>query len=176
MEKLYEENKNLIKSFARNLSRLTGMDYDDLKSEGNQIFVECCHHWRQEKSNGAKFSTYLSASLYFNLYRYVREQREIKSKEIDFEEMPEYPVPDDYVETTIARATLDSLGRDAKICVDLALNPPPDMMKLIKRKDKTVWSKKVHKTLIRSYLSGQGWKRKKIMTAFKEVQSILVMN
>ena len=168
MDKLYQDNQAMIKDMAWKVSKSTGLDIEDLESEGNLIFAKCLQNWNGKKSNGAKFSTYLYKTLTMDLYRYARKQAK-ENHTIDFEDLN---TVSELERDAIAKVTLENLSRDARICIDLALNPPVEMMKLNKHFKRG--KERLNKTLIKNYLALKGWKEYQIDKAFSEVRMAIM--
>jgi hypothetical protein len=178
MEELYKKHEKLIRAIAGQVSRSTKIEYDEAFDHAKLIFVECCHRWNHHKSKGAKFSTYLSQSLIFALFKFARENGA-------FNEVPTsggeswtphclyYTRNDNFSDSILLKMTLESLDRDARQCVELAFDPPDALMQLIQRNDSTVWSKKVTGKVIKKYLHQNGWTHSRIKQAFNEVRTAI---
>lgn len=175
---VYIDHKRLIEAQARAIARGHGLDVEECTSVANETFVKCLRSWCAEKSNGAKFSTYLTRCLQWNLYRFAREEHEHAHGTA--------PLPDivtdsegDSIDDALLHVTLESLSRDARVCANLALNPPPEMLDLNKtsaqnRERDTAWSKRLTKTLISRYLKRyEGWSERRCTRAFHEIACAL---
>ena len=168
-KRLYEENVGIIRSIAHSVSTSTGIDYYDLESEGNFVFMKCLKNWREEK--GVKFSTYLSKTLSLDLYKFVQKERKREKRE---SEAIEISSKEDFERDMLARITLDSLSRDARMCIDLVLSPPDDMIKMNPcRGMKGKYHERVNKSLVRAYLESKGWKGYQIKSVFEEVRQAI---
>ena len=70
IEKLYEEHQHVIKAMSGQVSRITGIEQEELECQGNLIFCECV---RAYDSIRGEFIHFLTTSLYFDLFKYARK-------------------------------------------------------------------------------------------------------
>lgn len=156
MDQLYTKHQKIIKGIARNISRSTGMEFDELEAEGNLIFVQCC-----KKFDGRKgpFDKYLSTALHFCLYRYARRNL---NNDIEI---------DNY--NGILDATIHNFSTDAEYIANLVYFPCDELLNQGKRTNYGV--KIVTKTSLYNYLHDvKSWKRQRINQAFTEIQSTIM--
>lgn len=161
MENLYKQNSHIIKKMSKKLSNITGFDYEELEAEGNLIFCECVQNF--DPSRG-EFEKYLSNTLYYKLYIYVkRENNFIYSTEAE-ENFPEFSVNDNF---TSEKVDIEKLTNDSKHVIEIIMNPEIKFF--------TNTGRPSHcKTTIQKYLQNTlNWKRKRVLSCFKEIQTAL---
>jgi len=205
MEKMYRENQKLIKATAAKISNSSEIEKTELELQGNLIFVECCDSFDSER--GATFKDYFKTTLYFELFKYLGrlkaqqgqavvynkakenyENSVYESVDINSLDSKQISIP----ERTIAQTTLENLSRDARLVVNICLNPEisfPEEKRAIaesrneykaikrsltgmnnRRKESEVRIKKIW---VKNYLKAQNWSGLRIEKAFYEIAEVL---
>ncbi len=72
----YLKYENMINSACHKLTSIFSMYFDDLKCEGNLIYVKACGSYNDSL---ATFSTYLYKKLYSDLYKYCKKEQEARN-------------------------------------------------------------------------------------------------
>lgn len=158
-KELFLKNRLIIKGMSIRISRNTGVDAQEIESEANLVFCECCNKYKEEIG---EFSKFLTNSLYFKLYkfckrrgRHLNELHEETEGLIDFFIQKEYDLID---------VTLENLSRDGRQAVEIVFNLCPEYME--KRR-------KITKGRIKRELQSRGWSERRIERAFYEISMAL---
>jgi len=175
--KLYRENEKMIRSMAGKVSRITGIEKDEVEAQGNLIFCECLQRYEENRGD---FSKYLSTSLHFGLYKFAKCEAEISDNfivrsdeemvfgngmesKIDTQIREKLTYVPDYTE--IVDATFKNLSTDSQYICGLTLCPE------IKVRTKTYKSEKITKKDLTNHLRSEGWKFSRIERAFYEISA-----
>jgi RNA polymerase sigma factor (sigma-70 family) len=157
---LLAQHQKLIFSRAHSFHRTTGVDYDDLVSEGYLIF--CMAYRKFDPARGGKFSTFLYHCLNSKLYNYVRDLRRKRMETVTIQpDMASYS----YGNFPILLA---SLSREARYVAEVFLYSPVEVLRLTGTE--TVNGIKVK---LRKHLREQGWTWVKIHKTFKGIKEEL---
>ena len=153
--KLYKENQKTIDGMSIRIAGASGISVDDIKSEANFIFCECCDKYKPEIGN---FSKFFSNALYFRLYKYCRK-RARQMSELHEDITPLIDSIDCHTDNLID-ITLENLSRDGRQAVELVFNLSPEYAE---RK------RKLTKGRLNRELRGVGWTHKRVERAFYEI-------
>ena len=160
MENLYIENKKTIEAAAKTISRKTGYDLEELRSEANLIFCECVQNFKPEKG---EFNKYLSSSLFNSLFQFVNKERGFIDNTREFSSDNFYSTKEKNFYEEIA---LENLSSDSKYVMDIIFSD----IRFITKSYKT---EKVTKERLRSFLRSKGWKFTRINNTFNELSAAL---
>jgi len=190
MQIRYEDYQKLICKLAHKYSLLTGIEFDELLSAGNEKFVTC---QKTYDSNKAKFSTYLTWELRGLFREMQRKQRDWKSKTTLMSEMPykvrqhgpevkaQIIIHDNWCEDKILsskpmqeelvffKSILKELSSDAKEVVKIVFNTPTEMLKMMPAKQ----PRGINKHQIQKHLKRKGWTISRIWKSFEEITKAL---
>ena len=158
----YEDYKKLIYKIAWHWHRKTGIDFEELVSEGNVAFCNAKNGFNADKN--IKFCTYLYTILKNAMKDFVDKQKQ----NVDFCEI-EFGFEDKNNKFQIH--LFENLSNDSKIIVRTIINPPEEIIKWA-QKDK--WPKKRDgKKHLSRYFREKGWKFQDIWNSFNEIQAVL---
>lgn len=158
----YEDYKNLIYKIAWTYHRKTGVDFEELVSEGNIAFCNAKKNFNPNKN--IKFCTYLYCCLKNQMKDFVDKQ----NNHCDFNEIKFY-LEDKNSQFQIK--LFENLSDSSKIIVKTIINPPEEIIKWAQN-DK--WPKKRDgKKHLSRYFREKGWKFQDIWNSFNEIQTVL---
>lgn len=69
---LYEKHKKTIEKICRTISSKMNIDYDDIHSEANLVFVLCSDRYNQSKG---PFEKFLSSAIYFRAFNLIKKRK-----------------------------------------------------------------------------------------------------
>ena len=167
MEIEYEKYKRLIYKRAWIWARKTGMDVEELIAEGNLVFAIKVKEYDEEKSC---FSTFLYRSLelhFLNLFNYQKTRRHNAVDGVEF-----LPAKNNTGDNVILMDFLEKKSSEsAKKILILALNPPPDFIDCVKKRN----GGRVNKASIQDYWRAKGGSISECWRAFAELKETLSM-
>lgn len=158
----YEDYKKLIYKIAWAYHRKTGIDFEELVSEGNIAFCKAKNSF--DYSRDIKFCTYLYVSVKNAMKDFIEKNNHFNNtNKINFE------FKDTNNEFQIK--LFENLSDSGKIMVKTIINPPTEIIEWAQN-DK--WPKKRDgkKHLLR-YFREKGWKFQDIWNCFDEIQMVL---
>jgi len=163
MQIRYEDYQKLICKLAHKYSLLTGIEFDELLSAGNEKFVTC---QKTYDSNKAKFSTYLTWELR-GLFREMQRKQNYQQSNIKHEvELSSKPMQEELV---FFKSILKELSSDAKEVVKIVFNTPTEMLKMMPAKQ----PRGINKHQIQKHLKRKGWTISRIWKSFEEITKAL---
>lgn len=164
--KLYRENEKMIKSMSGKVSRITGIEKDEVEAQGNLIFCECLQRYEE---NRGQFSKYLSNALHFGLYKYAKHEAgaidhfEITESNSDISKEIESKLSAVYDYSDIVDTTFVNLSTDSQYICGLVLSADKELPK------RKYSSTRVSKRKLTEHLRAEGWKFTRINNAFNEI-------
>jgi len=153
--KLYKENQATINGMSVQIAGASGVSVDEIRSEANFIFCECCDKYKPEI--GA-FSKFFGNALYFRLYKYCRK-RSRQMSELHEDITPLIDSINCHSDNLVD-ITLENLSRDGRQAVELVFNLAPEYAE---RK------RKLTKGRLKHELRGTGWTHRRVERAFHEI-------
>jgi hypothetical protein len=165
MEINYKDYENTIKMVALKYHKLSGVDYYELISAGNEKFLKYQEKWNPSKSC---FKTFLIMKL--NSY-YKCEMRKRKNFIFYQDPLNIYPNNNGSFDTENKCIFVDSLNKlsnDIKYIIKVIFDSPPDLIDMIPKKQ----PRGITQAVLRQYLYKNGWKYLDINDAFKTLKTI----
>ena len=165
MDMKYEDYKKMIMKIAHSYNKTTGMNVEDLISEGNLVFVERLKNFDPEKS---KFSTFLYESINARFKNLNKRQHLQKYDGVKVEvDMANKQESGDNIENNcILKNSIEILSKDAKMVVSIVLNAPADLLSMLPKPS-------LSRFQLTTYLLKLGWKKKEINKSYKEIQNAI---
>ena len=152
----YEGYEKTIDMLAWKWAKRSYNTFDELKSEGNLAYVLALPQWNSSK---AKKSTYL----YLKIEGMIRNLA-CKKDPIETGKLPTINT-DNPLDQLIFKEGIESLSKEAKEVVSLALHCPREIVEMS--------GERVGKHKIRLYLQKRGWSYYLISECFKEIKTML---
>jgi len=159
----YKEYENLIRKMAWSYNRTTGMEMEELVSEGNEVFVRCLKKYNEK----SLFSTFLHNSLKNHFNNLIKKGMAHKNTGIT-QALNEF-IPDNkelQEDSCIFKSKISALSNTAKEITDIIFNAPADLLRMFPKAF-------LSKHQLTTYLKKKGWNERKINTAYKEIQTAL---
>ena len=147
----YEQYKKLIYSQAWKWCWESGINYDEMVSEGNLVFCQCYHRWDKRK---AKFSTWLTVNLNFR-FQDITNNRKCLS--------PIPPNLEDKKDTNY-QSLMNNIPSDCKRLVRIVL------LNYYHRKEMGIDAPQ-SLSVLKDYLKSIGWKSRVIRRRIKRTKS-----
>ncbi len=160
----YENYKRLIFKLAGTYSQITGIEFDELVSAGNEKFVTCQKTYDPSK---AKFSTYLTWELRGLFREMQRKQNRYQANIVQDLELSNSPVQEELV---FFMDILEGLSSDAKDIIKIVFDTPMDLVEMLPKKQ----PRGISKHQIQKHLRQQGWPFSRIWKSFKEITESLI--
>jgi len=177
----FNDYRNLIGSLANRISAETGIDADELFSEGTVAFAHIVPEY--DESMNVCFSTFLTIAAMNRMKGFVRDQnRKPLGDALPLDLVDESP---SQCRTARFKAMLAALGDEAREVVDIVLGAPGELLGEIcssadgddfaSRLARRRWNGKgAIRGALRKYLTGQGWSRDRISSAYGEIETALM--
>ncbi len=159
IETLYHHHRNMIYKIAWSFHKTTGIDFKELESESNWLFVRAAGKWDGRRKK-AKFSTYLYRVLTNGLIRFVNKWGKFHPPE-EVIESYEILIKGCDKETRI----LSKLSDEGKEVAQMLLNIPSETLEIIS-------PRKIRGDLRRE-LRFQGWSFPLINKTISEIREVL---
>lgn len=173
IEKLYEKHRHIITAMSGQVSRITGIEQEELECQGNLIFCECFHAYDPARG---EFIPFLTTSLYFELFKYARKL----SSSFTETDGGDFDIPDQSQNPewfTIQKITLENLSKDARQVTDLLLNSenflPGENDLFAERGKRDAHEVRVKKKHLKEHFKEFGWSRFRIERAFDEIAMLV---
>jgi RNA polymerase sigma factor (sigma-70 family) len=160
----YEDYKRLIFKLAHTYSSLTGIEFDELVSAGNEKFVTCQKTYDPKK---AKFSTYLTWELRGLFREMQRKQKRLQMNTVHDLELTNSPMQEELV---FFVDILKGLSSDAKEVVKIVFDTPTDLIEMLPKKQ----PRGISKHQIQKHLRHRGWSFSRIWKSFGEITESLI--
>lgn len=162
----YQDLQALIKSMARRFCQAYNMPLDEGLSLAHEAFLES---FLSFQSNRGKFHSYVCQKILSKLYEWNRTtvRRNILGPR---ENVPMETLTEKQQQQWLVDF-LDSLTEEARMVVQLVLDPPRDIIHcLIEKGDATParW-----RSAIKEFLSDMGWTREQVTKTFSEIRKAL---
>lgn len=158
----YEDYKKLIYKIAWTYHRKTGIDFEELVSEGNIAFCNAKKHFNPDKD--IKFCTYLYIAIKNTMKDFIEKNNCFdNTNKINFEFKD--------VNNEFQIKLFENLSDSSKIMIKTIINPPSEIIEWA-QSDK--WPKKRDgKKHLLKYFRERGWKFQSIWDCFNEIQMVL---
>lgn len=163
----YQDYQKLICKIAHKYAKRTSFPFDELMSEGNEIFCKCLQSFDPEKSC---FATYLYHALNQEFLNRISLSK-IK-KRYHYNDSPEIEIlpcrQSSPEQTCIFADMMAQLSQDAKFICKIILETPLDLIDQIKSKNKKIHS--VFKNDLKKYITTKyNWIPWRCEKAFAEI-------
>jgi DNA-directed RNA polymerase specialized sigma subunit len=173
IEQAYKKYTPLIKSRAYSWSRpgVTGLEYDELISIGNEVFITAWPRWEEKKST---FGTFLKSALNKRLYHECitlpsRLKNNCPVKDIDMESLSVNYNPESY---TIFRDKMEKcLSPRAKSIVNSALRISPAMIDHMI--EETGYARVCKRRISRYLTEVESWQIGQVQKGFAEIKQVM---
>jgi RNA polymerase sigma factor (sigma-70 family) len=165
----YTQYEGLIKSIAISFNATTGMEVDDLVSEGKVVFMKLTEKYDESKGSFSNFLTHAVRRHYISL---IPKEKRTKLN-VGFEEDEIF---DQYLTTRCTelevefRDAIRSLSVEAKSVVLLILQSPTELLESVV----SVKKASVFRRILRGYIQRNWkWKRSQVFKVFREIKESL---
>lgn len=166
IDKLYEENKNIIFRKAHSFNKTTGHDLNELISEGHVLFMKAVDTYNEKNK---KFSTWLWTILTNGLIRFIKKTdipNDVCNPDIEqFNLRSEF----DPSMKLMFKDTLLNMSDDAKDIISILLSTPTEILDLTGGESARAIRGKIRKHL----WAKPDWTWNQIWDAFTEIKVML---
>lgn len=160
----YEDYKRLIFKLAGTYSQITGIEFEELVSAGNEKFVTCQKTYDPSR---AKFSTYLTWELRGLFREMQRKQNRYVASNVTDLELSNSPIQEELV---FFIDILKKLSSDAKEVVKIVFDTPMDLIEMLPKKQ----PRGMNRHQIQKHLRRKGWSFSRIWKSFEEITKNLI--
>lgn len=167
----YVDMERLIHATVWQFVRKHGGDVEELFSEAQMHFMECCQAWREGRNNSEDLAVEVRRWVWFGLFDTHRtrtgHRRKVKRKMVTegIELVADYRGQGfDIV------ALCDQLSEDAAVVARLTLETPAELARVADAKG---GEPRNLRSTIRAYLAGLGWAADRINESFDEIRRAL---
>lgn len=178
----YEDNKEMLDKIAKHFYYKHGGNFEDLRSEANEYFMECYKKYqdevvvgnentRKDKNEYSPFSIYLRQKVNF---KFLDKARSIVTKRKGH--LQEFGFDTEWLEDKkyfSIESWMADLSDDAKLVANLAIDPPPDVKLTAKTNDAEDFGLDIRAGIV-SYLHDIGWSGRRIWKSFDEIKEALI--
>lgn len=163
-EILYNDYHKMICDRAWSFHSSTGIEFDELISVSNYLFMKAFNSWDKSKSS---FSTYLFICLNNGLIMFIKKNSNLV--ELEDAHLIESPYREHYPDIALmAKDALNELSEEARFVVNILLSTPAEILSIIGTEPP-----KMIRGKIRDHLKEQGWASPAIWRVFKEIKSFV---
>lgn len=159
MQAAWDLHEGLVIGTACKFYRSFGGDLREITADAFYLFTTACHSYEEK----APLSYWIRQRVWWGLL----DERRRKLKRFRHEKVDS--VPEQSYEERHEYDWRDNLSEDAREVVEVALDPPPDVLCL--RSDRPC--KRVAQHMIHQYLRDCGWTKRRIRKAFREVEQLV---
>ena len=153
---------NLIRKVAWSVARTTGLEFEDLLSEGCVIYLQA--EKRFDPTKDVCFSTFMFKVLQYDLDIYATKQR----KHFNIGEEIDQPVsPDIFEKISFKEVITKNLSEEAKEVISIIYKNPAEFI---------LPKPKHSRTRVKDKLREMGWSWKTIWSSFNEISEVLNAN
>lgn len=162
-------------SKAHRTAKWFGREPAEAFAEASALFVEACQKWDPERGPVENWVNFFVSRELIEIQRCSARRNRIAPREtepVDFDAVPtEDPLP------FIREEVTSKLDEDAKLVVNLVLETPKEMLKMLRTRRKHLTRSEPEeigvRTVLRSYLQDLGWGLNRIRSTFAQITSAL---
>jgi DNA-directed RNA polymerase sigma subunit (sigma70/sigma32) len=165
----YLDYKPMVIRTAKLFNRKTGIDLEELISEGNVEFCKALKEWDSKKGS---FSTFLWIKLDRHLNNFCKSRMfNGRNKIIPVDDinliarMDKHLIIEDVANSYMFKDKINKLSKEARLIISMILNPPKEMEEDIQKHPLSFLSEYLRKEL--------GWTWSMIRCSFKEIRECL---
>lgn len=160
MQAAWDMHEGLVIGTAYKFYRNYGGDLQEITADAYYLFTDACQTYEEK----APLGYWIGVRVWWGLIDERKQKLRRRQREISTDSPPEqtYTEPLNF-------DWWNGLSTDAREVVEVALNPPPDVMCL--RPVRTC--KDISQYMIQRYLQDCGWTRRRVREAFKEVKQLV---
>lgn len=161
-DEFYYKYQFLIYKRVLHYRNITGLQFDELLSEGHVVFTKCLYSYSREK--GKRFSTFLTVCLNNHFQSYIRDALRNKRHSNKMIYLDSHPIHTELLHDNNKHCKflekLGMLSKEAKEVVGVCLHAPEELLQ---------WELDT----LYKYLRQQGWNKPKVLKTFKEIKETL---
>lgn len=162
---MYSNNVKLLQARAIKFSTITGIPFEEMRSEANVAFMKAAHAY--DKTKGNKFITPLYVVVDNHLKTFTKLwTKQLKANHTEDGEMPDIPCDNNLAWRVVElQRKLKTLSLEAQGVAHVALSCSDELANYMR-----VNGYRTLKTALCGYLKGLSWEDKKINKAFEELE------